>query len=330
MKAPLRTLCLCLCLPAAHAQPDEDAAAVRRDIGIFSGILEEALELNRGGGLFNAGLGGVEGIRLHGQGALFEIRSPLAARRDRAGLAGLDGVIPFGANPFDALARAAQAAPPAPPLPVDGRYQELAARIANIDYARAMSMAIQQASQSARALRSLDALDQDGYDALRAELAQAREEMEDNLERLRRIERETRREQEEREREGAGADEALSGRLDELLAELEPQRERALAMADELKARMDRAGREYARRWLEELDEFEAALFAALCEYGSALRGLPAGQRVTLILKGLGRDGEDGRRPDRVHVLPGGDVAACGRGELDAGALAARAVSYDH
>lgn len=321
MNAPLRTFFLCLCLPAAHAQPDADA--IRQDIGVFSGILEEALELGRGGGLFGAGLGGAEGVYLHGQGALFEIRSPLAARRDRVGLAGLDGAVPFGANPFDALTRAASAAPAAPPLSVDGRYRELAARIANIDYARVMSMAIQQASQSARTLLSLDALDQEGYDALRADLARTRAEMEDGLERLRRIERETGREEED-------ADGALSDRLDGLLAEIEPQRERALAMADELKARMERAGEDYARRWWEEVDDFEAALFAALCDYGAALRALPAGQRVTLILKGLGRDGEAGGRADRVHVLPRGDVAACGRGELDAGALAARAVSYDY
>lgn len=326
MKALLRTFFLCLCLPAAHAQPDGDAAAVRQDIGIFSGILEDALELSRGGGLFGAGLGGVEGVHLHGQGALFEIRSPLAARRNRVGLAGLDAAIPFGANPFDALARAAPAAPAAPSLSVDGRYRELAARIANIDYARVMNMAIQQAAQSARTLRSLDALDQDGYDALREELARARVEMEDNLDRLGRIEGDIRREREEPE----GADETLSDRLDRLLAELGPQRERALAMADELKARMDQAGQEYARQWRRELDDFEAALFAALCDYGSALRALPAGQRVTLILKGLGRGEEDGGPPDRVHVLPRDDVAACGRGDLDAGALAARAVSYDY
>ena len=51
---------------------------LQRNIDIFGGVLEEALELNQGSGLFGMSLGGIDSTYLFGQGVVFEIRTPLA------------------------------------------------------------------------------------------------------------------------------------------------------------------------------------------------------------------------------------------------------------
>ena len=73
----------------------------------FSAIIEEALELDRGAGLFGMTVGGVDPTYLYGQGVLLEVRTPLANQRNRLNLVSLNSAMRTlqGGNPFEQLMR---------------------------------------------------------------------------------------------------------------------------------------------------------------------------------------------------------------------------------
>jgi len=76
---------------------------LQRSIGMFSGILEEVLKLDQRPGLFGLSLAGIENNYLLGQGVVFEIRTPLANRRNRISLASLNSAmqsLQFRPNPL--------------------------------------------------------------------------------------------------------------------------------------------------------------------------------------------------------------------------------------
>ena len=71
-------------LTSSHAvSQDIEIEDLQRNIDIFSNILEEVLELDQGSGLFGLTLAGIDNNYLLGQGVVFEIRTPLANRRNR-------------------------------------------------------------------------------------------------------------------------------------------------------------------------------------------------------------------------------------------------------
>ena len=67
-----------------------------------------------------------------------------------------------------------------------------------------------------------------------------------------------------------------------------------------------------------------------MCDFGASLRELPDNENISVILVGLGEDGEDNRRTDKVHVYSVADLRACQRGNIDALALRERASAYSY
>ena len=90
------------------------------DLTLFSGILSEALKLNDSGGLFGRSLGGISSTYLVNQGVVFEVRSPLANRRNRwlASLSSAMQALQLQENPFLAMRRSM---PTVSREPVSGR-----------------------------------------------------------------------------------------------------------------------------------------------------------------------------------------------------------------
>lgn len=327
---------------SANAQ-ELQLQGLQRNVDIFSGVLEEALDFNQAKGLFGVSLGGIDSTYLYGQGVVMEVRTPLASGRNRMGLASLSSAIQSlqsRAEMSDLVSapqipnRNAQA--PRLSLSTSAEeisdfYAEVADRIANIDYSLIVNDAIRQASDSARALRSMGNVDDSVYEELRVDIDALRENMQINTQELREIVEEARR---ARTQAAATADadieSELRNKLDALMTKIEPLREQAIAKAAELKQRREEAEQAYATQWQEDVLELETKLYAAMCDYGSTLRELPDGESVSIILTGLGEAAEDHRRKDKLHVFNKSDLLQCQSGDIDQAMLQQRSIQYSY
>ena len=65
------------------AAQDIQLQNLQRNIDIFSGVLDEALELGQTSGIFGMRVGGIDSTYLYGQGVVMEVRTPLANSRNR-------------------------------------------------------------------------------------------------------------------------------------------------------------------------------------------------------------------------------------------------------
>jgi len=330
---------LCLLANTASQAQDINLADLQGNIEIFTGVLEDALELNQNSGLFGMSLGGLSATYLYRQGVMIEVRSPLANQRNQLRLASLNSAMQSmqtGTNPFERMVRRAS-----PPLVLpsertnenaDSFYELMMERITKIDYSLAVSNFIQQASDSARSLRALGNIDEPAYEELRAELDIMRERLQENIGRLSQFEEELRRESENLgTSESVITESEVSLRLDDLVARLEPLREQAMSKAEQLKRQTELAEQRYVERWHEDVSEFEESLYIAMCNYGATLRELPNDESISIILKGLGEDdANSNRQPDQVHVLSKIDVQECQNGAIDVAELRERSTQYSY
>ncbi len=324
-----------LLVSSTQGQP-ADLPAVQRQLAIFAGILEESLQLNESTGLFGMSLGGVESLYLHAQGAVFEIRTPLANRRNRMGLASLSTAmqaLQLRQNPFQSISLNAERASDAQAVQLteaassENTYRQLLDRIAAIDYSAIAQGAMQQASQSARALRALDSVDDTAFADLNAEIAQMRDSLDGQLSNLRELEREIR-EQVASNSQASG--ESFSTRLDSLLQSMEPIKDQALEKANDLRAQVEQAELDYTQAWQRDLVEFQQNLYRSLCDYGDTLDALATSDSVSVILKGLGEDQGDNRRTDLIHIVSNGSILACASGEISVSELQETAMIYTY
>jgi len=314
---------------------------LQRNIDIFSGVLEEVLELKQTSGLFGMSLGGVDSTYLYGQGVVMQVRTPLANTRNRMSLASLNSALQslqFRTNPFESIQRPLVFGDTQRYLPLilsgdeaDGFYKEMMDKISNIDYSLVVNTAIQQASEAARSLRSMGSVDESVYQQMRAEIANLRDEMQSNLDELREIERSIR-SGNNQDGDAVATEDVSQLRitLDEILARIEPLQERALVQAADLSERTEIARQEYAAQWQQDVIELETNLYAAMCDYGSTLRELPETESISIILTGLGEEAEDNRRTDKVHVFSKADVLQCQSGEIDLATLQQRTIQYSY
>ena len=333
------SILLCLLLQSGFAQ-SEQLQEIQRDLALITGILEEELGLNESAGLFGRSLGGISSTYLMSQGVVFEVRSPLANRRNRMGLASLSSAmqaLQLQENPFLAMRRsqpvaAAQTtALAADVTSQDSRYLQLQDQIANIDFSLVVNTAIQQATHSARALRALGSVDEDGYEALFAEVEALRGQIETNVAELRELEAELRMQQVEPDSAAESADTSgIQQRANDLLQRLEPIKSEALALASDLRDRSAQAEADFALQWQQDLLTFERALYGTLCEYGETLAHIPGRESLSFILQGLGDDREDSRRTDKVHIVKQEDISACVAQTFDSESLRARSTSYTY
>ena len=328
--------CTCLAASSGYAQ-GPSLQEMHDDLTLFSGILGEALKLNDSGSLFGRSLGGISSTYLVNQGAVFEVRSPLANRRNRMGLASLSSAmqaLQLQENPFLAMRRsmptvslenpslAAESSIP------DDRYMLLRDQIANIDFSLVVNTAVQQATHSVRALRALGSVDEATYNALFAEIESLRGRVGEHVDELRLLEAELRSSSSVGSGAGSSDDarEALAARLEALT----PIREEALTLAADLKERAAQAETEFADQWQRDLTSLEEELYASLCAYGETLERIPADESLSFVLKGLGDEPTGARRTDKVHIVLRSDLSRCVEGGIDWPQLRSGSVSYSY
>ncbi|GJM13585.1 MAG: hypothetical protein DHS20C12_19880 [Pseudohongiella sp.] len=343
-KMILQTLVSASVLIAAASATAQDPQLedLQRNVSIFSGVLEDALDFETSKGLFGLSLGGIESTYLIGQGVVLEVRTPLANSRNRLNLASLNSAmqsLQVRGNPFETIAfsQSSDSASQASPVMAlrnetaepTNFYTQMMEQVANVDYSIAVNNAIQQATEAARSLRSFGSVDEGDYEALRAEIDSLRSEMGEKMQGLRELEQQIR-ESSAQALADSNIEEEMQLKLDSVLAQIEPIREQAVAKAAQLREQSEQAEQAYALQWQEDVLAFEDKLYRAMCDYGSTLRALPAGERVSVILTGLGEEGEDQRRKDKIHVFNKADLQECQTGEISVAALRDRADQYSY
>ena len=323
---------------------------LQRNIDIFSGVLEDALDFEESKGLFGLSLGGIESTYLIGQGVVLELRTPLANSRNRLSLASLNSAmqtLQVRGNPFEALAlsqsraqslssSSSSSAPASPVMALRNQsadstsaYNQMMERVANVDYSLAVNNAIQQATESARSLRSLGSIDEGDYAELRADIEGLRAEMGEKMQDLREIEAQIT-ESTSQAITQSNIEEELRLKLNTVMAQIEPLREQAVAKAAQLRRRSEQAEQAYTQQWQQDVVMFEDKLYQAMCDYGSTLRELPRDERVSIILTGLGVQGADQRRTDKIHVFNKADLQACQSDDISVATLRERSNQYSY
>ena len=349
MRKVIRQTLLCaiavVSVVSATAQAPQ-LEGLQRNIDIFSGVLEDALDFEESKGLFGLSLGGIESTYLIGQGVVLELRTPLANSRNRLSLASLNSAmqtLQVRGNPFEALAlsqsRAQSLSSSAPASPVmalrnesadsTSAYNQMMERVANVDYSLAVNNAIQQATESARSLRSLGSIDEGDYAELRADIEGLRAEMGEKIQDLREIEAQIT-ESTSQAITQSNIEEELRLKLNTVMAQIEPLREQAVAKAAQLRRRSEQAEQAYTQQWQQDVVMFEDKLYQAMCDYGSTLRELPRDERVSIILTGLGVQGADQRRTDKIHVFNKADLQACQSDDISVATLRERSDHYSY
>ena len=318
---------------------------MQRNIDIFSGVLQDTLDFAEAKGLFGMSLGGIESTYLLGQGVLLEVRTPLANNRNRLNLASLNSAMQSlqgRGNPFESIARSQSSAVQSSssqdsPLmalrnhsvETSSFYAEMMEKIANVDYSLAVNNALQQAYESARSLRSLDSVDESDYEKLRVDIDALRTDMRNKMQRLREVESQIR-DTTDKALTNENIEEQMRAKLDEVMAQIEPLREQAIAKAAELKLRSEQAEQVFSAQWQQDVVQFEDKLYQAMCDYGTTLRELPFDERVTVILTGLGELDESQRRTDKIHVFDKVDLHECQSGDISVVTLRERSKQYSY
>lgn len=324
---------------SASAQ-NQQLENLQRNIDIFSGVLEDALDFEEAKGLFGLSLGGIESTYLIGQGVVLDVRTPLANSRNRLNLASLNTAMQSlhsRGNPFESIATAQSASTQVSPVMAlrsesadsSSFYSEMMERVANVDYSLIVNNAIAQANESARSLRSLGSVDESDYAQLRSDIEALRADLGQKVQGLREVEAQIRESTTQAIAESQ-IDEEIRSKLDAVVAQIEPLREQAVAKAAELKQRSEQAEQAYSQQWQQDVVAFEDKLYQAMCDYGSTLRELPLDERVSIILTGLGEQGEDQRRTDKIHVFSKADLLECQAGDISIATLRERSDQYSY
>jgi hypothetical protein len=310
---------------------------LRKNISIFSGVLENALDLQQSNNIFSTSSGNIAATYLHNQGVILEIRSPLANRRNQLSLGSFRESLlrlQSNRNPFVTVNRPTMSQS-REAMALNLRqdqlgeyYREMMQKISEVDYSAVVNSAIQQASEAASSLRSLGDIDEDRYNAMRDEIAELKESLSHQMDKLGDIEAGVR-----NQTGAAGADIDNSG-FDAMMLELttkaEELRDQAVTKANGLKQRNELAKQQYAERWQLEVEQFETNLYVAMCDYGATLRELPEKENVSVVLEGLGPETDSNRRTDRIHVFSMSDLMQCQASQIDVATLRGRATQYNY
>lgn len=310
-----------------NIQSMQNIEELQKSVSILSGIIEQSLEIEKPAGLFAMSMGTVDSKYLMDQGVVLEVRTPLSSQRNRLTLSDLgDSMRELSNRPFTAIQPPQVPAPPTLPLAVeDGGgtsiYEDFAQRWAEIDMSATVADAASKAAEAARSLRTLGELDQQSYDSLRDDINGIREQMREQLAQFYSLESQI---------DQAAADDAMAEKLEQLMAAVEPLKQRAQLTANQLSARYEEAKRERDAQWDEDVAAFENDLYSVLCEFGASLKALPEDERVSIVLLGLGDDIASNESSDKVHVMLKSDLTACQAGRIDAIELASRSINYSY
>ena len=322
-----------------HSQ-EMNLDSLQESISIFSSIVEESLELDQATGIFGNRLGGVDSIYLFGQGAVLEIRTPLANQKNQMSFSSLGRAMRSinRANPFAAIS--AQSTNTGLTAPADGSAMQegLMEKMASVDFSLVVNSAIQQAAAAARSLRNTGSVDDAGYAQLQQELDSLRAQTSEKMTEMRALlassaEQAASAEQDSTNERSVAASVSsfdFKAEYDAFMVRVEPLKERALEKAADLQARSEQAQKEYALRLEQEIEAFEVKLFATLCTYGATLRELPNAESVSIILEDLGEETERSKQSDKVHVVTKENLLKCQSGEMDAVSLLAESTTYSY
>jgi len=322
-----------------HSQ-EVDLDSLQESISIFSSIVEESLELDQATGIFGNRLGGVDSIYLYGQGAVLEIRTPLANQKNQMGFSSLGRAMRSinRANPFAAISTQSANTSLNASGDNSGMQEGLMGKMASVDFSLVVNSSIQQAAAAARSLRNIGSVDDAGYAQLQQELDSLRVQTSEKMAEMRSLIANSVDQQSAAERETStqGSVAAQDGSFDfkieydAFMARVEPLKEQALKKAAELQARSEQAQKEYAVRLEQDIEAFEVKLFATLCTYGATLRELPNNESVSIILEDLGDETERSKQSDKVHVVAKVDLLKCQSGEMNAVSLLAESTTYSY
>ena len=319
---------------------EADSEELSKQIQIFTGVLQEGLDLDSTPGFLGISSGRVTNLYLRNQGVLFEVRTPLANQRNRVSLnalassiRGISGV----ANPFEVMTRAqsgrpasaSQGASQASTIVIEAA-QNAAASLRAIDYQASVDAAMRDAYRGARMLQDIGGMDEQAVADLRQELDSLGQQLGESLQRLRQLESDVADNAEPGSTEAEPLSPGTEQRMEQLRLALEDLGEQAQQKSAELSEQYQQAKEEYRQRWQQDILAFEDSLFSVLCDYGATLRALPADEHVTVVLVGLGADTEQALPADRLHVVAKADLLSCQAGELDWQALRQRAASYNY
>lgn len=323
---------------AVQAQ-EPDLSEMRRSIGIFSGVLSEGLEINTRAGIFNPFNGSVSGDYYGRQGVVLEIASPLANSRSAYSWQSFESKLQQLSGQISSLVNSPRVSPPnfeamresmASSLrsgAAQDAYSEFIEKVRSTDFSEEIELALAKASSSALTLHELGQIDDARLNAIMAQASEWRAQVNARVTAMRQLSEEA--------RAGApapnGDDATLLQGFEETLANIvaaaEPLRTAANEQAEQLSALAEQAQRERDQQWQQELVVFEQKLFTLVCDYGAALRALPANEHLTLVLKGLG-DVSENRREDRIHVLDKAQLQGCMQGDFGASQLQSSALTY--
>ena len=322
------------------AAQELDMQALQKQIQVFTGVLQEGLELDTTPGFLGISSGRVTDVYLRNQGVLFEIRTPLANQRNRVSLNALASSIrgiSGGTNPFEAMTRSPSASPVSERR-VLSQASELAVQAAQnatetlnaIDYQATIEAAIREAYRRARMLRDIGGVEQDVAEDLGRELDSLDQQLQESLQQLRQLEDDAADTTAPTDDEADSQSLISEQQMQQLRRALQDLGDRSKQKAAELNELYEQAKAEYRQRWQQEIVAFEDSLFSLLCDYGATLRALPDDEHVSVKLIGLGADAELALPADRIHVVTKTDLQACQSGDLDWQSLRQRAVSYNY
>lgn len=333
MAPRLKTILLMplLTLSAWHATAQaqqEDLEGMQRSIEIFSGILREGLDLNSRAGIFSPLNGSLRGSYLMEQGIVLEISAPLANSRSainwqtfESSLQQLSGQISSFVN--------TQVARVNPPDLEAARTAsaDFLETLRQTDFSADIEKALAEAGESARSLYQLGQIDDAKLNEITQEVNELRASLSQRMQELLALRTQATAVPGTDAAANENALQLMQEGLAQLMAKVQPLQERARSRAQELMALADAARQAREQAWQESLLSFEHTLFELSCSYAAALRNLPDGEHLTLVLKGLGESKGAGYQ-DRIHVLGKRDIERCQQGEITPLQLQALARSY--
>lgn len=321
--------------PYSGAQ-EINSSELRANIDKFSSAMEDALDLNQGTGLFGMNFGEIDSTYLYGQGILLEVRTTLASKRNRSRLSSLNSVMrQLQANDaFERLIRGSTDLISEAQSSYDGTesfYRVMMERIAKLEYPQVIRAALQQAAVSARSLSAMGNLDDKSYQDLRLELRDMQQNMDESEDRLEKIQVDLMKLGNSIQGDANDSRLNIRLRIEELEKNIGPLRARALEKAEQLKMREEAAERAYISQWKNDVALFEKNLYRAICDFGAILDELPLGQRVSVLLKGLGDDSDNTIKiSDKLHVVLNQDLQECQNGNTDFLELLERSQQYSY
>ena len=339
-------LAIALLLPAlptnAQNLDAEELEELRRSIDVFNGVLRESLGFNERRGVFSPRTGDVQGHYLARQGIVLEMITPLLGYRSSTSMQSLNSALEDLSSQLGSLITGGVISRPdleemRDAMALSLRSDEIATfyrdqmqQLSTLLDIPAVEQALASAVASANNLRNLGELDPEGMERLNQQLQDFRVQLSQRLAQADALRREI--------RERALQTDALPSEAiqlswqqarDQLQAQVAALRGQIAEQTQALRERNEALEAERLAAWQQDVTALEERIFVVVCDYAAGLRVLPDGERLTLMLTGLGAYVGDGRRPDRIHVFNKADLLACQRGDITFDEMRTRALSYD-